>query len=152
MGAVLNHRGTIQERMASRHSRDDNTGCWNWTGALSAGKYGSIYYEGRMQKAHRVMWILTNGPVPTGLDLDHLCRNMKCINPAHLEPVTRAENLRRSPIMTNQNEGKTHCIRGHEFTPENTRFKPGSGHRVCKTCMRMHIRNWRARNADAIAS
>jgi hypothetical protein len=138
---------TLLERIEEKYT-PANSGCWNWTGAISAGKYGSIFHQGRMQKAHRVMWTITRGPVPDGLDLDHLCRNTRCINPDHLEPVTRSENLLRSPLM-DRNSHRTHCVRGHEFTEENTRRKPGNGHRVCKECMRMHLRNWRARNAIA---
>ncbi len=101
-----------------------------------------------MKKAHRVVWLLNRGPIPEGLDLDHLCRNTRCCNPVHLEPVTRSENLRRSPLMDN-NSMKTHCLRGHEFTEDNTRVRP-NGHRTCKECMRMHVRNWRKRNASAV--
>jgi len=148
MAATIDCRGTIEERIASRHRVEPVTDCWTWTGAVSNRSYGSIFYQGRMQKAHRVMWELNFGPVPKGLELDHLCRNRLCINPNHLEPVTRAENLARG-IQSNQNIGKSHCIRGHEFNAENTRYKPGNGHRVCKECMRMHVRNWRTRNAIA---
>ena len=147
MAGKANSRGTIEERFGSRYLIDDITGCWNWTGAVSNRSYGSIYRDGRMQKAHRVSYELSCGPVPDGLDLDHICRNRLCVNPDHLEPVTRSENLRRSPLMDRHSK-KTHCIRGHEFTSENTRMRP-NGHRVCKECMRAHIRAWRARNATA---
>lgn len=145
VAAKVNCRGTIDERIRSRMVCDDVSGCWNWAGAVSNRSYGSIYYEGRMQKAHRVMWIISRGEIPNVMDLDHLCRNRICINPEHLEPVTRSENLLRSPLM-DRNSRRTHCIRGHEFTEENTRYRPGSGHRTCITCMDMHRRNWRAKN------
>jgi hypothetical protein len=148
MAARVGQFGTVRERMLRRVKTDHQTGCWNWTGALANGKYGHLFVDGRMQKAHRIAYRMVVGPIPHGMDLDHLCRNTKCVNPNHLEPVTRSENLRRSPLMGHINANKTHCIRGHEFTAENTRVRP-NGHRVCKECMRMHIRNWRKRNAAA---
>lgn len=147
MAGIVDSRGTIRDRLLERIAVDLDTGCWNWTGAISAGRYGSIYYQGRMQKAHRIAYRMVRGRIPHGMDLDHLCRNAKCVNPQHLDPVTRSENLRRSPLM-DRNSHKTHCKRGHEFTQENTRTRP-NGHRTCKECMRMHIRNWRKRNAKA---
>lgn len=78
-----------------RYEVDERTGCWNWTGTMRSNGYGA-YRRGREQKAaHKVIYELRNGPVPAGYDLDHLCRNRACVNPAHLEPVSRSENLRR---------------------------------------------------------
>jgi hypothetical protein len=135
----------VTKRLLDRVAIDSDTGCWNYTGAISAGKYGSIYYSGKMRKAHRVSWAIFRAEEAGRLDLDHLCRNTKCCNPYHLEPVTRSENLRRSPLM-DRNSHKTHCKRGHEFSPENTRVRPITGHRTCIACMDMHRRNWRAKN------
>src|ERR1043165_9731130 len=94
MAAKVDCRGTIEERLTARISIDPVSQCWNWTGAISNGRYGSIYDQGRMQKAHRVAYSVEVGAIPHGTDLDHLCRNTRCCNPAHLEPVTRSENLR----------------------------------------------------------
>lgn len=106
-------------------------GCWLWTGRVDRNGYGR-FSLGTERLAHRVAFRLFVGPVPDGLELDHLCRSRSCVNPAHLEPVTRRENLRRSPLT---NASKTHCVHGHEFTPANTvvRTRPGSG-RDCRAC------------------
>jgi hypothetical protein len=69
--------------------------CWLWTGAIDNGGYANFRHDGRSQKAHRVLWELLNGPVPEGLELDHLCSVRHCVNPDHLEPVTHVENIRR---------------------------------------------------------
>jgi hypothetical protein len=71
-------------------------GCWTWTGAGGDGDYGAVWYQGSTRKAHVVVYELLVGPVPAGLELDHLCRVKHCVRPDHLEPVTHAENMRRT--------------------------------------------------------
>ena len=74
----------------------DTTGdCWVWTAGIAGGGYGYFWHEGRMQRAHRLLFKNVVGEVPSGIDLDHLCRNRRCVRPDHLERVTRSENLRR---------------------------------------------------------
>lgn len=89
------------DAVTDRYIVDAETGCWNWTGAVTRGGYGrasvKIGDRHRGTSAHRASWIAHNGPVSPGLEVDHLCRNRSCINPDHLEPVTRAENNRRRP-------------------------------------------------------
>jgi hypothetical protein len=117
--------------------------CWMWAGAPNRdGGYGTHRTKTGRPVAHRYAYELLVGPIPDGLDLDHLCRVRMCVNPEHLEPVTRLVNNRRG--RRNQNGFKTHCDRGHEFTPENTYRKPNGG-RSCRECARMRCQASRAR-------
>ena len=112
-------------------------GCWVWTASLTAqGRY-AYFTIGRKKRvyAHRYAYELLVGPIPPGLQIDHLCRNTVCVNPAHLEPVTSRENTLRGESPWAVNARKTHCKRGHEFTPENTYTTP-TGWRKCRTCTR----------------
>jgi len=114
--------------------------CWIWTGARrSPGGYGTIRGNGHQLLAHRVAYELAIGPIPEGKQLDHLCRNKGCVNPAHLEPVTNRENVLRGVGPSAVNARKTHCVNGHEFTPENTYREKGGG-RACKACGRDRMR------------
>ena len=119
-------------------------GCWEFTGYTKRG-YGYIMHDGKNYLAHRFSYLATHGAIPK-LTLDHTCNNRACINPDHLEPTTLLENQKRSP---NSNVSKTHCKRGHEFTPENTVKVPGG--RGCRTCRRQQQRKWRLEHARQTA-
>lgn len=125
---------------------EPNTGCWLWTGALDTGGYGRFNIGGEvLDCAHRVSFKLFKGKIPDGYDIDHLCRVRCCVNPDHLEAVTRRENLRRSSIVSSTiKANQTHCIYGHEFTASNV-WLNAKGHRVCKKCKNRHIRDWKRR-------
>lgn len=107
-------------------------GCWDWTGARTEKGYGQFWHAGGMVKAHRFAYEHGVGPIPDGLELDHLCRNTSCVNPDHLEPVTTTENLRRSRVARVVDVA---CKRGHPWTDENT-YVDAKGRRQCRTCAR----------------
>jgi hypothetical protein len=125
----------LPDRLQSKILPEPNSGCWIWMGALSEAGYGRDWNS----RAHRVTYEALRGPIPDGMVLDHKCRTRCCVNPDHLEPVTDRENLMRGNTPARKNAEKTHCKRGHEFTPKNTRVSmAGSGTkcRVCRECAR----------------
>lgn len=114
------------------HKTDD---CWLWTGKLMRNGYGC--YGKPSRAAHRVAYEAERGPIPSGLDLDHLCRTRNCVRPSHLEPVTRGENLRRSELTgPGKNSRKTHCWRGHDLAVHASIVvtKAGIRKRQCRLC------------------
>lgn len=90
------HPASFEERFWSKVVRDDDgLYCWPWIASTAHG-YGQINRDGRPRMAHRVAYELLVGPIPEGLDLDHLCSTPRCCNPSHLEPVTRGVNVSRA--------------------------------------------------------
>lgn len=127
-------------RQLMRHVQVVPSGCWIWTGARLPTGYGWARVGGRSRAAHLQMWRAVRGPVPHGLELDHLCRETLCCNPDHLEPVTHAENVHRSFSPSAVNLVKTHCLRGHEFTEENIYRPPKRPHtRQCRACISIRV-------------
>ncbi len=139
------------ERMGDRTVVTQD-GCWEWRGGLMKNGYGQVHVtvDGKKRNfyTHRVGYEFFGGPIPEGLQIDHLCRNRCCWNPAHLECVTGAVNRSRGmgPSLTSARlSARTHCKYGHEFTPENI-YRDTRGARQCRVCNR---RRWRARRSRA---
>lgn len=120
--------------------KKDAGGCWLWGGFTEPKGYGRFQVGGAARLAHRISYELHVGPIPDGLVLDHLCRVRNCVNPEHLEPVTSRENTLRGETPAAANVTKTHCLRGHEFTAENTRATLKGG-RSCRACERWRYHN-----------
>lgn len=116
---------------------NEDTFCWEWTGAKSGVGYGMLRKNQKNYTLHRLTYIRFKGDVPQGLEIDHLCRVRHCCNPEHLEAVTRSvNNLRGEVGKHNQNVKKTHCLRGHPLFGENCYNHP-DGSRQCRKCSKM---------------
>lgn len=133
------------DRLLSR-VRSQPNGCWMWTGSLTDEGYGQIHFwinkrkiTRRVSRVSFEIFIRTLGKreIP-----DHLCRNRGCINPTHMEPVSNRTNVLRGVGPTARNARKTHCKRGHAFTPENTYTTQNMRH--CRKCRAARMRTYRA--------
>lgn len=137
-------RGTEAQRLWGSIDTSDPDACWPWPGATRGAGYGTIRAFGRNNVlTHRLAYELAVGPIPEGLVIDHLCRNTRCVNPSHLEPVTPRENTLRGRGIAASNAQKTHCPAGHPYDEENT-YLIKTGGRMCRTCMRLRMRARRA--------
>lgn len=145
MSRVINTTAELDARFWSKVEKSDT--CWVWTAGVTGSGYGSFWLRpGRTVVAHRASYEAEVGPVPNGLVLDHLCRNRRCVNPSHLEPVTNQENLRRGVQSLDFTK---RCGRGHDTTlPGAIRVKP-DGRRECRACVN---ERWRARYHERKAS
>ena len=132
------------KRMENLYAVDPATGCWNWLKTCTPNGYGLRHGNKKdvpSMTAHRFVFMSVRGPIPEGLELDHLCRNKKCVNPDHLEPVTHAENMRRCPSSLARLSSPL-CSHGHPLDGIRARSKGG---RYCKTCVKLNKRRQRER-------
>lgn len=132
----------VPERFWSKVDYGADDECWLWTGAIGNG-YGRFTIGRKEVRAHRWAYEALVGPVPPSLDIDHLCRVRACVNPAHLEPVSRRENLLRGDTITARNAARTHCPQGHPYDESNTKRRRGG--RECRRCAADSERRRRAR-------
>ena len=133
------------DRFDAKWMPEPMSGCWLWIGSGARG-YGYFLLEGHYGPAHRVAYERWVGPIPEGLDLDHLCRNRACVNPEHLEPVTRAENLRRG-LGGRLRKRRWKCPAGHPYEGRNLYVNP-LGRWVCRTCSKAAMARFKARRGQ----
>ena len=124
-----------------------NVPCWEWQAYINKRGYGEVGFRAKKRNAYKVFYEIFVEIVPKGLELDHLCRNTRCVNPAHLEPVTHIENMRRGNSASTLNMKKTHCKYGHELSGWN--LLPNKlGRRQCRNCLYRMINDKRQKQKN----
>lgn len=122
--------------------------CWLWKGYVAPGRYAQFKVDGQPHLAHRWSYMTFVGPIPAGMQIDHLCVTPRCVRPTHLEPVTGRENLLRGRTFQAENAAKTECVNGHPFDEANTHITP-KGTRRCRACGRDQARRAAQRAREA---
>lgn len=138
--------GDRKQMLLDRLSQPTDKGCMEFVSGRDPCGYGKLHVGGRQYRAaHRVAYEEFIGPLPDRAVVCHSCDNPPCCNPAHLWLGTKSGNAMDSVAKgRHTNAAKTHCSRGHEFTPQNTYWRPKGDGRDCKSCRAMHQENYRA--------
>ena len=136
----------LYKRFLAKVTPNPSNGCWVWTGHVQPNGYGQFSDGTRLVYAHRFVFEMAGGIIPENFDIDHLCRNRRCVNPLHLEPVTHRENLLRGETIPAARAAQTHCISGHPLSGENLYVDPSNGSRSCRICKRASYRRWLHKN------
>lgn len=126
----------------------DARGCWIWLGVVDRHGYGKFRLNGRMEKAHRAAYVIRYGAIPAGLEIDHVCRVRRCVNPEHLRAVTKRENTLIGESPPAVNARKVRCVNGHPFDDRNTYIAP-NGVRQCRACNAARSRAYKQRKQVA---
>jgi hypothetical protein len=129
---------TLEERFWEKVDKHGTRGCWEWIGARSK-RYGK--FDDKL--AHRVSYELSVGPIPENMTIDHLCRNIFCVNPEHLEVVTQKENVLRGYSPSANHARQRLCLRGHRF--DVIRYNKGKPVRRCRKCERINSKAYNDR-------
>lgn len=135
----------LKDRFWGKVAKIDDSDCWEWLGQLNTNGYGVVYLSRiecnepnrRLKMAHRIAYEFMVGPIPHTLTIDHLCKNTRCVNPRHMEPVTRGENTLRGNTTSAKNKMKVYCPKGHMYSESNTylhKRKNNTISRDCKIC------------------
>ena len=154
------HVGSAEDRFWDKVDRRGDKECWPWIGGADQHGRGQFWMEGRRHRAPRVAWSLRyRTPFPEELHACHTCDNPSCCNPAHIWPGTRSQNFQdasrkgrlhvpQTVPMAEVNRAKTHCMRGHPFTPQNTLVN-SAGKRACRECAKIHRAKYNTKHASA---
>ncbi len=139
-------------RFYNKKKTDDQTGCWNWMGAIQSNGYGNFYFAGNNILAHRFSYEAHKGRIPGDLTINHKCKNTRCVNPDHLEIMTQYENsmLGDNPMAINAR--KTVCINGHSLTGNHIKIinRKDGIRRQCRKCAAIYQRRSRERKKQNV--